>query len=270
MPEIAASEPRILALDFDGVLCDGLREYFQTSWRAYCRIWPTATQTEIDLAELEKRFGPLRAVIETGWEMPVLLRAIATGTPDAEILEDWPAVRQRIATAEVLDPKVVAPTLDGVRDEWIADDLESWLELHRFYPGTVARLRGLLAATNPQVYIVTTKEGRFARQLLARAGLEFEGDRVIGKEIRQPKPKTLQQIIAAAGIEPSQLWFVEDRLKTLQTTAQTAELAGVGLFLADWGYNTARDRAAAAPPIRRLDLPTFNRSEFLPWWESAL
>ncbi|MCY7286501.1 MAG: HAD family hydrolase, partial [Cyanobacteria bacterium CAN_BIN43] len=31
--------PTLLALDFDGVLCNGLMEYFQTAWRVYCQIW---------------------------------------------------------------------------------------------------------------------------------------------------------------------------------------------------------------------------------------
>ncbi|MEO0947496.1 MAG: HAD family hydrolase [Cyanobacteria bacterium J06641_5] len=265
-------EPQILALDFDGVLCDGLREYFQTSWRAYQQIWPTVSPEAIDLTVWENRFGPLRAVIETGWEMPLLLRAIATGATDAEILEDWPGVRQGLVMAEALDPKVLARTLDGVRDAWIAEDLDSWLGLHRFYPGTAARLQALLGAAGvagqPQPYIVTTKEGRFARQLLAREGLEFASDRIIGKEIRQPKPQTLEQIIATAGVEPAQVWFVEDRLKTLQLTAQTPTLDGIGLFLADWGYNTARDRAATVAPIRLLNLPTFER-DFSDWLEAA-
>lgn len=267
MPAITP-EPQILALDFDGVLCDGLREYFQTSWRAYQQIWSSVNRDAVDLADWERRFGPLRAVIETGWEMPVLLHAIATGATDAEILADWPSVRQGIVMAEALDPKVLARTLDGVRDMWIAEDLDSWLGLHRFYPGAVARLQGLLAVGGPQTYIVTTKEGRFARQLLAREGLEFAGDRIIGKEIRQPKPQTLEQIITAAGVEPAQVWFVEDRLKTLQLTAQAPALDGIGLFLADWGYNTARDRAAAIAPIRLLNLPTFAR-DLSAWLEAT-
>ena len=32
--------PNILALDFDGVLCDGVREYFETSRRTYMKVWP--------------------------------------------------------------------------------------------------------------------------------------------------------------------------------------------------------------------------------------
>ena len=32
--------PEILALDFDGVCCDGLHEYFETSRRTHARVWP--------------------------------------------------------------------------------------------------------------------------------------------------------------------------------------------------------------------------------------
>jgi len=37
---------------------------------------------------------------------------------------------------------------------------------------------------------------------------------------------------------PLSLWFVEDRLKTLQLVHQQPDLDAVKLYLADWGYNT--------------------------------
>ncbi|NET61482.1 MAG: HAD family hydrolase, partial [Symploca sp. SIO2E6] len=65
---------KIIALDFDGVLCDGLLEYFQASWYTYCQVWnPDSQKPPEDLAQ---KFYPLRPVIETGWEMPVLVRAL--------------------------------------------------------------------------------------------------------------------------------------------------------------------------------------------------
>src|SRR5215510_9985384 len=69
--------PDILALDFDGVLCDGMREYFEASRRAYRRVWPDENAPG---KELFPAFRALRPVIMTGWEMPLLLRAIVVGT----------------------------------------------------------------------------------------------------------------------------------------------------------------------------------------------
>jgi hypothetical protein len=55
------------------------------------------------------------------------------------------------------------------------------------------------------------------------------------------------------------LWFVEDRLETLQHVTIHPDLADVGLFLAVWGYNTPEIRASVRSngPIRLLDLEQF-------------
>jgi len=72
---------QILALDFDGVICDGLIEYFQTAWRTYCQIWKPSLPTPPAGAA---SFYQLRPVIETGWEMPVLIRALVLGITEAK------------------------------------------------------------------------------------------------------------------------------------------------------------------------------------------
>jgi hypothetical protein len=68
--------PNILALDFDGVLCDGMQEYSEANRRSYMRVWPDETVPGEDLFPV---FRTLRRVITTGWEMPLLLRGIAQG-----------------------------------------------------------------------------------------------------------------------------------------------------------------------------------------------
>ena len=75
--------PDILALDFDGVCCDGMREYFETSRRTHAEVWPAEPMPAADHLEA---FATLRPVILSGWEMPVLLRAITQGRSRAEIL----------------------------------------------------------------------------------------------------------------------------------------------------------------------------------------
>lgn len=259
-----ANPPTLLALDFDGVLCDGLIEYFQTSWRTYCQVWspPEATPPE----DLAPRFYRLRPAIETGWEMPVLLRALVLGLSEEEVLQDWPTVCQQILTAEGLEAKTLARGLDAVRDDWIATDLESWLNLHRFYPGTISRLNALQSDRNLRVFIVTTKEGRFVRQLLQQQGVQFPQSSIIGKESKRPKPATLRQLLASSESEAASLWFVEDRLQTLQQVQQQSDLHSIRLFLAEWGYNTAQAKQMADndPRITVLSLERFNQ-DFWAW-----
>ncbi|MGJ3247580.1 MAG: HAD family hydrolase [Elainellaceae cyanobacterium] len=243
--------PDILAFDFDGVICDGLIEYFQTAWNAYCRIWKPDSSTPPD--GLAERFYRLRPVVETGWEMPLVLRSLLMGMSDEEILDHWQAIAHQQVKTEGIDPAQLAALVDGGRDEWIARDVDNWLAQHRFYPGILDRLQQLLASST-QVMIITTKEGRFVKQLLHQQAVEIPADAIYGKEIKQPKHQTLRQLQATAS--SPEIWFVEDRLKTLQSVKSQPDLESVKLFLADWGYNTQGDRTQAEQDdcIQRLSL----------------
>jgi phosphoglycolate phosphatase-like HAD superfamily hydrolase len=249
--------PTILALDFDGVLCDGLLEYFQVAWRAYCQLWqPSNLEPPAGLAPI---FYRLRPVIETGWEMPVLIHAVLQGIPESAILSDWSAIASKLVTAANLDATTLSKTVDQQRDEWITSDLDSWLGLHRFYPGVIERLRSLMLSDVLPV-IVSTKEGRFIRQLLQQQGIELADSQIMGKEVQRPKHQVLREFLAASQ-RPLEIWFVEDRLQTLLSVQQHADLNQIKLYLADWGYNTQleRDIAAHYPTIQRLSLIKFSQ-----------
>jgi hypothetical protein len=121
--------PDVLALDFDGVLYDGIREYFETSRRTYAQTWP---DEPIPGDEFFAAFRRLRPVILSGWEMPLLLRAIASGRADEEILDHWEAVRDDVAVAGLrhgaAPNAMLTTTLDQVRREWITADRSGWLK----------------------------------------------------------------------------------------------------------------------------------------------
>ncbi|MEO0851962.1 MAG: HAD family hydrolase [Cyanobacteria bacterium J06648_11] len=254
--ETRLGRPELLALDFDGVLCNGLREYFQTAWRAYAQIWsPGESEPPAGLAD---RFYRLRPVIETGWEMPVLLRSLLSGTDDAAILTDWLGVSQSLVAREQLDPVTLARAVDGARDAWLERDVEGWLALHDFFPGAIEFLEQLERDRLPWV-IVTTKESRFVRQLLADCGLDLCGDRLFGKDVGRPKFETLEKLVAERGVASDRLWFVEDRLPALLAASARPKLAGIKLFLAEWGYTTdeQRHQARESDFVELLSLPAF-------------
>jgi len=255
------SIPHILALDFDGVLCDGMREYFEASRRSYMQVWPEDKEPSADLFPV---FRALRPVIMTGWEMPLLLRAIVQGYPEATILHHWEAVRDALVSAGPLPGpaliRALTHALDDVRRAWIAVDPHDWLERHVPYCA-LDEVRRLVAEPERAV-LVTTKEGEFARRILDHWGVHLAD--IQGKEAGTHKCDNLRTLIvdymAAHGRRP-RLWFVEDRLETLQHVTTHADLADVGLFLATWGYNTPQTRASVQGNrrIRLLDLDQFRR-----------
>lgn len=262
--------PTLLALDFDGVLCDGLLEYFETSWKAYCQIFkPAKTTPPPGLAD---QFYPLRPVIETGWEMPMVLHALLQGIQADDILQDWRQIVPTLLAQADLTAEQVMTAVDGTRDRWIQADLDGWLGLHRTYPGTLPWLQQVLASEVKTV-IISTKEGRFIHAFLQQQGVEMPRAQIFGKEVQQPKTETLRQLLAqhpGSSTDPTRLWFVEDRYKTLQKIEAQADLNGVELFLVDWGYNTAAERDAAGRDdrVHLLSLSTIVQ-EFSAWTEPA-
>jgi phosphoglycolate phosphatase-like HAD superfamily hydrolase len=257
--------PTLLALDFDGVICDGLREYFQSTQRAYQQIWTDGTSANLN--KYAEAFYQLRPVIESGWEMPLLLRALVLGINPDRIQQSWLAIAKELQEQERVGKAELGPALDHVRDDWIHHNLDQWLGLHRFYPGILDQLKTWLTNDNPQfLYIVTTKEGRFVKQLLHSQGVNFPAAHIIGKEIQQPKYQTLQQLLDKHQVAGDRLWFVEDLLKTLKSVAQQPGLESIQLFLADWGYNTPETRASieCQNHFQRLSLAQFT-ADFEQW-----
>ena len=253
--------PRVLALDFDGVICDGLKEYFQTAWQAYAQIWqadPTPDQT------FAPAFYRLRPVIETGWEMPVLIRAMAIGIDEEKISQGWVSIASQIIIDEDLKPMNISAVLDNIRDDQIAANLENWLAEHEFYPGVLDRLQATLKSSIDFV-IISTKEGRFVKQLLQQQQIQLKDEQIYGKESKRPKHQILLELQQSYG-ESASIWFVEDRLQTLRLVEQREGLENVTLFLADWGYNTASERheAQKSDRIHLLSLAQFSQ-EFSGW-----
>ncbi len=256
-------KPKILALDFDGVICNGLKEYFQTTLRTYQKLWKDDSKNDLEI--WANSFYKLRPVIETGWEMPILLRALVLQYEQDNIESNWHNVCSEIVTKENLNKQQVMSALDGVRDHWIQTDLDNWLALHEFYPGVLEKL-GKLLDSSTLLYIVTTKEGRFVKQLLKQQNLSFPEDHIFGKEVKQPKFDTLRQILKINQETPNNLWFIEDLLKTLNKVKSQEYLTEVNLFLADWGYNTIKSHELVKQDstINLLSLDTFSQ-DFSEW-----
>jgi phosphoglycolate phosphatase-like HAD superfamily hydrolase len=254
---------RILALDFDGVICDGMAEYWQTAWRTYTQVW------QLDRLEpspgVAEKFRELRPLIEVGWEMPVLIRALTLGISTERMQSSWQRIRDRILADGRLSGVKVSQQLDSVRDNWIQQDPTSWLRLHQFYPGVVDLLKEL-PSRKIQPVIVTTKESRFVTQLLQEQGVELASEFIWGKELKRSKVDSLKLILDRGVKKSPTVWFVEDRLSTLAKIATQPELESVKLYLAEWGYNTVAEREAALQQSRiqtlaLADLPTLGGTQ---------
>jgi hypothetical protein len=259
-------QPTIIAIDFDGVICDGMIEYFQTAWLTYCEVWSPINSTPSE--EIAQSFYRTRPVIEIGWEMPILVRALILGISELNILKDWNIICKKIIQDENLKSENISPLLDNIRDQWIQTDFDGWLRLHRFYPGIIPQLKQWLNPNFPpliQPIIITTKEERFVRALLQQQNIIMPDGTIYGKGCKRPKYETLRQLLFTPETPP-RIWFIEDRLKALLAVEKQPDLTEIRLFLADWGYNTQVEKkfTVSHPKIKLLTLSQFTQ-DFSHW-----
>lgn len=256
--------PQLLALDFDGVICDTVHEGCRSAWQV-CRDFVTLNG-DAPPPELAAVFVRLRPVLEHGWEFPVLVLAILDGIPEATMWETFQTTcRSRILEKYRVTPTELAARFDAARDRTIARSLDDWLAGQGLYPGMAERLCAI-QRSGLRMYVVTTKEGRFAHKLLETHGVLLPAAQVWGKEQARPKPELLQALAKDEGVAYRDIWFVEDRLKTLHAVSRETDLANVKLFLALWGYimPTDQDEAARDPRVVPLTLDRFC-GDFAEW-----
>ncbi|XP_071717372.1 uncharacterized protein [Rutidosis leptorrhynchoides] len=262
----------LYALDFDGVLCDSCGESSISAVKAAKVKWPELFTTVDSSMEdwIVDQMHVVRPVVETGYENLLLVRllveiripslrksSVADGLTIEGILENWSGIKPVIMEEWNENREELVDLFGKVRDEWIEKDLATWVGANRFYPGVPDALK----FASSQLYIVTTKQGRFADVLLRElAGVTLPPERIYGIG-SGPKVEVLKMLQKQAEHQGLTLHFVEDRLATLKNVIKEPELNGWNLYLGDWGYNTQkeRDEAATYSRIHLLQLSDFSK-----------
>ncbi|XLU54658.1 hypothetical protein S245_049306 [Arachis hypogaea] len=271
----------LYALDFDGILCDSCGESSLSALKAAKVRWPylfhgvdSATQDWI-----VDQMHSVRPVVETGYENVLLVRllletripsirksSVAEGLTVEGILENWSKLKPVIMEEWSENRETLIDLFGKVRDEWLEQDFATWIGANRFYPGVSDALK----FASSRVYIVTTKQSRFADALLREiAGVTIPPERIYVLKQLQKRPKH----------QGLTLHFVEDRIATLKNVIKEPELDQWNLYLVynwngfshgkilhdivirNWGYNTQKEReeAAAIPRIQVLELSDFSK-----------
>eukprot|EP00903_Cladosiphon_okamuranus_P008609 g8257.t1 len=244
----------VFAFDFDGVICDSQGESSRSGFRALETCWPEMAEQlrakhggekDDDVpAWIVDKMRELRPIVETGYENILLVRllieerlGIPTPYPSEELFDIWgPEARDELALRYGLSRDQLVDAFGSARDHWIQTDFQGWLRANRFYEG----IPEAITACEGEVYVVTTKQTRFASALLDHAGIEVPLDRIFGLGTG-PKTGVLADLLAKHS--GSTVVFVEDRVETLEAVCADSKLEDVRLYLCDWGFNTAAQRA---------------------------
>lgn len=248
----------VLALDFDGVLCDSVDETGVTGWRAGGTIWPDMAAAWPP-TEVAARFRQARPVIETGYEAILLMRLLLDGERPEILLATYPALAPSVIARSGCDIAALKALFGAARDHWLVATPDAWVTASPLYPGVADWLR---ATGTAERYILTTKEGRFVERLLAGHAVPFPAERIFGLEQGRSKEAVLREL---AERHPGQaVCFVEDRLATLKRCQAYPGLGSrLALRLAGWGYNTEAERREA----RRSSIPVIERADLFRFFD---
>jgi phosphoglycolate phosphatase-like HAD superfamily hydrolase len=242
----------ILALDFDGVICDSSREVFVVAIDTYAALEPDSAllgqlislrnhaadggSEHLD-AEIYKRFRDLLPLGNRAEDFGVSLQAIENHA----VINDQEAY-------DAFYSEIGQPWLDrfhrlfyecrGILRE---GDLRRWLQLHLPFPGLADTLRRHKERTLPAV--ATAKDNRSVRLLLDELGFDnvFDAELILDKETGVEKTHHLRVLHERTGAEFEDITFVDDKVNHL---VRVAEL-GVRPVLAGWGFNTKREHQLA-------------------------
>ena len=238
--------PRLLVFDFDGVIVDGMNEYWWSARHACLRLNPT-----VDLSEsIPPQFRQLRPWIHHGWEMVLIAALISEQRGPLEQLGVQAFVHDYAAHCTAAlerfrwNPALLQQTLEAVRADAVRTDRDAWLALHQPYPGVPERLTAF-SEENIAWAVLTTKASDFTSELLASMGLKPE--RLDGHESGS-KPEVLRRLACDWKLDG----FVEDRRPTLETVRTTAGLETVPCWLVSWGYLRPTDVTDLPSGIRLL------------------
>jgi phosphoglycolate phosphatase-like HAD superfamily hydrolase len=236
----------VLALDFDGVICDSAREVFRVGLSTYLGFHPdsplaerlgAAARSGVQSNRIYQQFLDLCPLGNRAEDFGVALRAI-----DCQIKIKDQAAYDRFY--ESLDPQWLEAFHVRFYEERNAlreGDPDGWLEMQAPFTEFTDLLPRI--SEHVRLAVVTAKDGRSVRVLLKQFGIDslFLPELILDKDTGVHKINHLKTLQSRAAVPFDRITFVDDKVNHL---FRVAEL-GVQLILAGWGLNGEREHSLA-------------------------
>ena len=242
----------VLALDFDGVLCDSSREVFVVAVDTYAALEPDSA--------LLGQLMPLRDHAAAGGSDHLgteIYRRFRDLLPLGNRAEDFGVSLQAVENdAAISDQKAYDAFYREIGQPWLdrfhrrfyecrgdlrEGDVDRWIRLHLPFPGLADTLRKHKDRTLPAV--ATAKDARSVGLLLDELGFDdvFDAELILDKETGVEKTHHLRVLHDRTGAAFKDITFVDDKVNHLVSVAEL----GVRPVLAGWGFNTDREHELA-------------------------
>jgi phosphoglycolate phosphatase-like HAD superfamily hydrolase len=228
----------LLALDFDGVICDSMDECLYVSYFAYKGV---SDVVDINLSRIpisrQIEFRKYRYLVGPGHHYYYLWKAIhERGSNNSKSFE-----QHFIEIVDMEDHKADAFATEfyQMRKLLRKHDQKKWIQLNQLYdqPKKALSIKG---NTN-NVVIVTSKDRESVHDILKENDIDIKREEIYGREFSVDKNEIFQALSVEREVDLSNISFVDDNIENLVN----AKSIGIMSYLAVWGYNSDLDKLRA-------------------------
>ena len=242
----------LLVFDFDGVIVDGIKEYWSSSRQTCLNILPAKEKEIVYFPnEIPKAFKAMRPWVHHGWEMVILAAECSNKTSQLNLkgLEKF-SKNYQIECSLALKKWgwksfQLQESLNQTRREAISNNFNQWLNFYQPFPFVNKRLRSL-EREGIEFAVLTTKSIEFTNKLLD--SFDLKPKLVFGHESGS-KLEVLNQLLKTRIIQG----FIEDRRTTLEQVLEDPNLKSIPCYLASWGYLKPEDKDNLPNGIKLLN-----------------
>ena len=257
----------ILALDFDGVICDSARECLVSSYAAFAAA--KGLDFVPELAQVPERFSReffrIRPFVRDGEDYLKCLYFIDGGL-SIRSQEDFDNRSSELLTEisgfyGVEGDRGLEAHFQQSRARVRERDESAWMDMNPLYAGMVEALTGRQGDLD-SVYVTTSKPTDPALRILMHHGVEIPEERILGKDkvvktIAKNGHMARVQELTSAPLE--KIHLLDDQISHLKA----ASGLGVTCYLASWGYNTSEQweeaRNEGIEVLEEKDIPSWMR-----------
>ncbi|GAB4116408.1 MAG: hypothetical protein Kow00103_12110 [Candidatus Caldatribacteriota bacterium] len=237
---------KILAIDYDGVICDSALKSLFIGHNVYCRYFTSRVKVNFggelftfnNWEEMKNRYKvemdyyrQLRSYIEFSGDFFVIIKIIEE---EIEIKNQQEFIHYR--NQLTFDYHFFQEKFFKEKERWQKKDFEKWFFLSTVFKPVVQGIKKfmqegkkvVIATSNRREYIYPEFQKRYL-------GFDIDIEDIFDKSFGQHKSEHMQAIAQKYGAKLNELYFVDDQLSYLKGT----NTLGVNVFLAGWGYCTS-------------------------------
>ena len=245
---------KLFLFDFDGVIVDGMNEYWHSSLLA-CEKYLNTPNIFIEqklYKQVSNTFIEMRPWVKYGWEMLIIVHEIIkrenslNNKNKINFQNKYHQNCKEILLRNSWVSEDLQKCLDKSRKYQINKDFNSWVKLHKPFFEVIDFIERI-KKDQIKTGIITTKGEIFAKKILEK--LNIFPELIFGYE-----SGTKVEIASKLSNEYEIMGFIEDRKKTLVDIKQNNYTKHIPCYLADWGYLKKTDRNNLPYEIKLLKL----------------